>query len=189
MGEGAWRIPGGEVRIDAPLARALLDQLPEAVDDAWAHKPEHCLEVQIPFLLYGGKEGRGELRIVPILMSDFSLECCRRLGAALAQALKDREETWTIVASSDMNHYESQAVTERKDRAAIEAILRLDAEGLIETVRREDVSMCGFGPMAATLVACRAFGAEGAELVRHETSGDVSGDYERVVGYAGIIIG
>lgn len=188
MGEGVWRIPGSEVSIDADLARELLAQLPEAADDPFPHRPEHCLEVQLPFLWYAGQKGDEGTHIVPILMKDFSLDCCQRLGKALAQTLKDRKDLWTIVASSDMNHYESQAVTERKDRAAIEAILRMDPEGLIETVRREGVSMCGYGPAAATLVACRALGAKGAELVRHATSGDINGDYERVVGYAGIVI-
>ncbi len=188
MGEGVWRVPGGEVSIDAPLARDLLARLPQAVDDPSPHGPEHCLEVQIPFLWYAGREEGKKLRIVPVLMRDFSLDSCLRLGDALAQALKDREDLWTIVASSDLNHYESQAVTEQKDRAAIEAILQMDPQGLIETVLREKVTMCGYGPMAATLAACRALGAKGAELVRHATSGDVNGDYERVVGYAGIVI-
>ena len=93
-----------------------------------------------------------------------------------------------IVASSDMNHYENDSVTRAKDHKAIERILALDAKGLYDTVLREDISMCGFGPAVAMLTAAGALGAKSAELVKYATSGDVSGDRETVVGYAGIVV-
>jgi AmmeMemoRadiSam system protein B len=93
-----------------------------------------------------------------------------------------------IIASSDMNHYESDAVTRVKDRKAIDRILAMDAEGLFDVVRRENISMCGYGPTVAMLTAAKLLGASKAELVKYATSGDVSLDFDHVVGYAGIIV-
>jgi MEMO1 family protein len=93
-----------------------------------------------------------------------------------------------IIASSDMNHYENDIITRIKDQKAIERILVMDARGLFDVVMNEDISMCGFGPTVVMLTAARKLGATNADLVRYATSGDISGDRERVVGYAGIIV-
>ncbi len=87
-----------------------------------------------------------------------------------------------------MNHYESDAITRVKDRKAIERVLAMDARGLWEVVLNEDISMCGFGPTIVMLTAAKLLGATAATLVKYATSGEVSGDYESVVGYAGIIV-
>jgi hypothetical protein len=110
------------------------------------------------------------------------------LGGAVAEVIKKRRTPVLIVASSDMNHYEDDSTTRVKDRKAIEKMLALDAPGLYETVINESISMCGFGPAVATLTAARRLGAQKAELVQYATSGDVSGDRNLVVGYAGLII-
>jgi len=93
-----------------------------------------------------------------------------------------------IIASSDMNHYEDDATTRVKDGKAIERILALNARGLHETILNESISMCGFGPAVAMLTAANKLGAQKSELVQYATSGDTSGDREKVVGYAGIAI-
>jgi len=93
-----------------------------------------------------------------------------------------------LVASSDMNHYENDAITRAKDQKAIERMLALDAKGLYEVVMTEKISMCGFGPAVAMLTAAKRLGASQVDLVRYATSGDVSGDREMVVGYAGIVV-
>jgi AmmeMemoRadiSam system protein B len=93
-----------------------------------------------------------------------------------------------LIASSDMNHYENDTITRVKDQKAIERILVMDARGLFDVVMHEDISMCGFGPTVAMLTAARRLGAVSTDLVRYATSGDVSGDRERVVGYAGILV-
>ena len=93
-----------------------------------------------------------------------------------------------IVASSDMNHYESDAVTRVKDHRAIERILTLDPRGLFDVVTQQNISMCGFGPAVAMLTAVRQLGAKSAELVKYATSGDISGDRDMVVGYAGVVV-
>ena len=87
-----------------------------------------------------------------------------------------------------MNHYENDTVTRIKDHKAIEQILALDARGLFDVVMREEISMCGFGPAVAMLTAAKRLGANSAELIKYATSGDVSGDHEMVVGYAGIVV-
>jgi AmmeMemoRadiSam system protein B len=110
------------------------------------------------------------------------------LGEVLAEVLKAQDEPALIVASSDMNHYESDRVTRVKDHKAIESMLALDARGLYEVVIKEEISMCGFGPAVAMLTAAKCLGATSAELIKYGTSGDVSGDREMVVGYAGVVV-
>ncbi|HKC00296.1 MAG TPA: AmmeMemoRadiSam system protein B, partial [Terriglobales bacterium] len=150
---------------------------------------EHAIEVQLPFL----QALRPELNIVPIAIGTTDFDVLHGLGEALADVIadgheKDRVEKVLIVASSDMNHYEADAITRVKDHKAIERVLALDARGLWEVVMNEDISMCGFGPTVVMLTAAKILGATSATLVKYATSGDVSGDYESVVGYAGIIV-
>jgi hypothetical protein len=116
------------------------------------------------------------------------LEFCAAVGRAVAAAVKSYPEPVLLISSTDLNHYESQAVSNKKDQLAIEAVLTLDPERLQRTVREHRISMCGIAPTTALLAALGELGARRAELVRYMTSGDVSGDYQRVVGYCGIII-
>jgi hypothetical protein len=110
------------------------------------------------------------------------------LGVVIAEAVQAADEPVLLIASSDMNHYENDIITRAKDQKAIERILVMDAKGLFDVVMNENISMCGFGPTVAMLTAAGRLGATGTELVRYATSGDVSGDRERVVGYAGILV-
>jgi hypothetical protein len=110
------------------------------------------------------------------------------LGHGLARAVRSTREPVLLVASSDMSHYESAEVATRKDAFAIEAIKKLDPRGLYRTVIEKDVSMCGFAPAVALLIACNDLGASGGQLIRYTTSGEVSGDFDRVVGYAGLAV-
>ena len=184
MREGAWETPLGDVPIDAELAAALLERLPALHDDAAAHRAEHAAEVELPFL----QLLQPELKFVPIAMGTGQLEALEQLGHALADVIHDQKDPVLIVASSDMNHYESDAVTRVKDHRAIERILSLDPRGLYDVVTQQDISMCGFGPAVAMLTAARQLGAKSAELVKYATSGDVSGDRDMVVGYAGVVV-
>lgn len=184
MKDGAWRTPLGELAIDSGLAGDLVQEFPALSEDPAAHRSEHSIEVEIPFLQFC----RPDTRFVPIAIGTGQLVLLEQLGHALAVVLKKSKEPALIVASSDMNHYEDDATTRVKDRKAIEKILALDASGLYETVMNESISMCGFGPAVAMLTAARRLGAEKAELVQYATSADVSGDHKVAVGYAGIII-
>ena len=125
---------------------------------------------------------------VPIAIGVSRYAALEALGHGMAQALKGSAGPVMIVASSDMNHYEPDDVTRVKDRKAIDQILALDPAGLYEVVRKEDISMCGYGPAVAMLTAVKELGATRAELVRYATSADTSGDHSAVVGYAGMVI-
>jgi len=181
---GAWETPLGEVSIDSQFASALTQRFPLLNEDSAAHRNEHAAEVELPFL----QVRQPRLRFVPIAIGTGKFEVLEQLGEAIADVLATENTPALIVASSDMNHYESDAVTRVKDQTAIAAILRLDAPALFEIVTQRHVSMCGFGPAIAMLTAAKKLGARSAELVKYATSGDVSGDRDLVVGYAGIVV-
>jgi AmmeMemoRadiSam system protein B len=184
MSEGAWQTPLGEVPIDTELAEALKRRFPSLHDDSAAHRAEHAAEVELPFL----QLRQPDLSFVPIALGTGQFGVLEQLGHALAEVIVAHKDPILMVASSDMNHYESDAVTRAKDHRAIERILALDARGLHDVVTQQDISMCGFGPAVAMLTAARQLGAKSAELVKYATSGDVSGDRDMVVGYAGVVV-
>jgi AmmeMemoRadiSam system protein B len=184
MTSTAWQTPLGEVAADADMGTRLLRRFPALQEDSAAHRAEHAIEVQLPFL----QALRPELKIVPIAIGTSDFDVLRGLGEAVADVIADQKEKVLIIASSDMNHYESDEITRVKDHKAIERVLAMDARGLWEVVMNEDISMCGFGPTIVMLTAAKILGATSATLVKYATSGDVSGDYESVVGYAGIIV-
>lgn len=184
MPEGSWLTPFGPAKIDSELALRFQAHCPLLRTDAAAHRNEHSLEVQIPFL----QRLKKAFSFVPLTLSYIPFEKCVEVGLSLAKTIRETPEPVLIVASSDMNHYEDQATTEAKDLLAIRRIEALDPKGLYETVRQYQISMCGIIPTTVALVAARELGAKKAKLVRHATSGDVTGDHKAVVGYAGIII-
>jgi AmmeMemoRadiSam system protein B len=181
MREGAWRTPLGDVEIDTATAD-LITHASSIIDvDDSAHAFEHSVEVQLPFLqyLYGSS-----FKFVPICFLMQDLESSREVGSALAKALIGKNAV--IIASTDMTHYEPLRSTEKKDKAAIEAVLKLDEQQLYSTVEGFNISMCGPGPTTALVAAAKALGAKKAELLCYKTSGDITGDYSAVVGYASI---
>jgi AmmeMemoRadiSam system protein B len=184
MSSGAWETPLGSAPIDSPLADALRKGFPFLTEDADAHRGEHAVEVELPFL----QARRPDFTFVPIALGTQQFDILEKLGNAVADAVQAHAEKILIIASSDMNHYENDTVTRVKDHKAIERMLALDARGLFEVVMREEISMCGFGPTVVMLTAAKHLGATSAELIKYATSGDVSGDREMVVGYAGIVI-
>ena len=184
MSEGAWETPLGMISIDTPFASALKQRCPLLQEDSTAHRNEHATEVELPFL----QLRQPRLRFVPIAVGTGEFEILEGLGNAIADIVAAHPEPVLIVASSDMNHYESDAITRVKDHAALEPILRLDARALYDTVTQQHISMCGFGPAIAMLTATKKLGATSAELGKYATSGDISGDRDLVVGYAGVIV-
>ena len=179
-----WQTPLGEVAPSSDLGSQLLRRFPSLQEDNAAHRGEHAIEVQLPFL----QTEQSNLHIVPIAIGTSNFEVLRGLGEAVADVVGASREKVLIIASSDMNHYESDAITRIKDHKAIERVLAMDAFGLWDVVMNEDISMCGFGPTIVMLTAAKMLGATTAKLVRYATSGDISGDRETVVGYAGIIV-
>jgi MEMO1 family protein len=184
MSRGRWETPLGAASIDQGLSDGLREKFPLLTEDAEAHRTEHAIEVQMPFL----QIRRPDFTFVPLVLGTGNFEILEGLGNAIGEVLAAQPEPVLIIASSDMNHYENDSVTRVKDHKAIDKILALDAQGLFDVVMREKISMCGFGPTVAMLTAARRLGATKVELVRYATSGDVSGDREMVVGYAGIVV-
>ncbi len=184
MSTGSWLTPLGEANVDAELAAVLKRNFNLLSEDSDAHLREHALEVQLPFL----QKLQPGFTFVPIAVGTSRFDVLESLGHVIANAVDQTGDPVLIVASSDMNHYESDEVTRIKDRRAIDRVLALDARALYEVVTTQQISMCGFGPAVAMLTAAKLRGATKAELIKYATSGDISGDRNMVVGYAGVAV-
>lgn len=184
MESGEWEIPTGTFRIDEKLSYRIAMNVPVVTKDTKAHMFEHSLEVQLPFIAYFSQKAK----IVPITILSASVDDCKVLGEGIARAVQAAGYPVVLIASSDMSHYVPDAVAKEKDKKAIDRILAFDPAGLYETVLKERISMCGYLPVTTLLYAAKALGACSARLVKYATSGEVSGDYDHVVGYAGIVL-
>jgi MEMO1 family protein len=182
ISSGAWKTPLGDVPIEESLAAALQKECPILREDRLAHSAEHSLEVQLPFLqvLSPG------FAFVPVALGTVRFDDLVAVGEALARLLAANPEV-LLLTTSDLNHYENDAMTRLKDKKAIDQLLALNPRALYEVCGNENISMCGLGPAVAMLTALRALAAKQATLVRYATSADVSGDTASVVGYAGFI--
>jgi AmmeMemoRadiSam system protein B len=181
--DGAWRLPGLDVPVDAPLVQQLLARAPVLEPDHDAHLDEHAIEVLLPLL--GARQPA--LHLTAAVLGGLSWQECEALGAAIAQVVAAQAPV-LIVASSDMNHYLSDEETRTIDQKALDPLLALDPRGLWNAVRAHGITMCGYIPTTVALIAANALGATKATLVGHTTSADAGGDRERVVGYAAITI-
>lgn len=184
MTEGAWLTPLGQVEIDTALGRDLVATCALAENDSLAHQLEHSLEVQVPFL----QRLRQDLLLTPVCVSMLTYDECATVGQALARVIEQAGEPVLMVASTDMTHYESAEAARAKDELAIKQMLELNPEGLYKVVRDHDISMCGVLATTIALEAALGLGASQSELVAYTNSGEVSGDFRQVVGYAGVII-
>ena len=183
MKEGVWRTPLGDVEIDTVVADQILDASRIVDVDDKAHAHEHSIELQLPFLqyLYGGA-----FKFVPICFLMQDLESSRNVGLAVSKALSGKNAL--VIASTDMTHYESQGSAEKKDRMAIDAVTKLDEERYYSLVESYNISTCGYGPTVAAVTAAKKLGAKEGQLLCYRTSGDVTGDFSAVVGYASIAL-
>jgi AmmeMemoRadiSam system protein B len=186
MTEGLWQTPLGEVRIDSVLAKEILQRSKYLRDDVLAHRYEHSLEVELPFLQYF----KNDFEIVPIIFLSEELDVLKEIGEDIADTIKEHniKDSAMIVASSDMTHYEPQEQAQRKDKEAIDAILELDEDKLMKKIQGLNISMCGYAPTITMISAAKSLGAKTTKLIQYQTSGDVTGDKTSVVGYAGIIV-
>jgi AmmeMemoRadiSam system protein B len=180
----AWSTPLGNVPVDRDIARRLRELCPSLEEDSRAHAREHSLEVQLPFL----QVRRPDIRFVPVSIGARDLELCREIGKSVARVVAEQDVRPLILASSDMNHFESRTVGREKDDRALARVEALDPEGLFATVLDGGISMCGVLPATALLFAARALGAVSARTVARRDSGDETGDTSSVVGYAGVIV-
>ncbi|MFH0762288.1 MAG: AmmeMemoRadiSam system protein B [Candidatus Omnitrophota bacterium] len=185
MSRGKWQTPLGEIEIDSQLAGRILERCKLLKEDSSAHLSEHSLEVEAPILQYF-KKG---FKIIPIVFMPGGLADLKEIGRAIGEAVGEPpyKDSTLLVASSDMTHYEPEEDARRKDNSAIEAMLELDEDKLYQRAGRFGISMCGLAPAAAMLAAAKFLGAKNAQLVKYQTSAEVTGDRSSVVGYAGIL--
>jgi len=181
---GGWKTPLGEIKIDEELAEAILEKSAFIQRDPSAHAFEHSIEAQLPIMQYLKKD----FSFVPLLLSNADLDTYKQIGNTIANAIKKVKKEVVIVASSDFTHYEAHDIAKAKDEKAIGAILKMDNKGLLDAISSFDISMCGYAPVVAAITAAKALGAKKAKLLKYQTSGEASGDYAAVVGYAGIIV-
>ncbi len=182
MVEGIWKTPLGDAIIDTELAKMIIKNSEYAAPDELAHLEEHSVEVQIPFLQYLF----GRVNIVPIVLMLQTPSVAKDLAEAIYEASEKLGRDIVFIASTDFSHYEPHEVAYKKDRLALERILNVDPEGLYEVVNRNNISMCGPGPVMVLLYLAKIYGVTKAELLKYATSGDVTGDRSLVVGYASV---
>jgi len=180
MSEGIWQTPLGKVEIDSKMANDILHETSIIDVDELAHRYEHSLEVQLPFLqfIFGNT-----FKIVPIcfLMQDY--DSAVEVGRALEEVL-DTTNT-VVIASSDMTHYEPAKKAAEKDQAALQAITDLDAKRFYETIETQNITACGYAPITALITYANGVCAK-AKLLNYHNSGDITGDQSSVVGYAAV---
>ena len=183
MVEGKWETPLGELEIDAEMAEDILRNSKIIKNDNKAQQFEHSIEVQLPFIQYVfGKD----IKFVPICMTRQDINTDIEIAQSICSSVADKNVL--IVASSDFTHYEPQEYAVNIDMKAINAILEFNPKKLYDMIYHQNLTMCGPGPVATMLIACKALGAKKAELLKYATSGDITGMYDQVVGYASIII-
>ncbi|MBU1003286.1 MAG: AmmeMemoRadiSam system protein B [Proteobacteria bacterium] len=181
---GKWFYPGGGLAVDTGLARELLEGVPALKADHAAHELEHSLEVLVPFLAVLNPASR----LVPIAVAERSLDVLREVAEGMATVLRAHPSPVSLVVSSDMSHFVSAEHARELDEIALQAALDLDPERLLREVRDRRISMCGVLPMTVGLMVAKTLGASRAELVQYTNSGEVSGDFNQVVGYAGVLV-
>ena len=177
-----WSTPSGEVGPDMEFIKALPKRIIDT--DEMAHKYEHSIEVQIPFL----QHRFSDFNIVPICMGMQDEETAIDVGKELAEAVRRVNKKIVIIASSDFSHYKKDKVAREDDAYFINSILKMDIPGFYRKLYERNASVCGYGPIAAMLTASKELGAKKATLLKYSTSGDTTGDFSAVVGYAGIIV-
>lgn len=187
--EGKWVTPFGEVEVNKEVVDMIVQKSPFVEKDTLAHINEHSLEVQLPFLQLITKK---EFSIVPITIRVEDYEMCKELGSSIASVVKEYNKKYKtkilLISSTDMTHYEPQNYAQKLDTIAIEQILELSPKGLYDNVLSSGISMCGVFPTVTILVASKLLGAKEAKLLAYQTSGDITGEYDSVVGYAGMVI-
>ncbi|HUW68099.1 MAG TPA: MEMO1 family protein [Candidatus Nanoarchaeia archaeon] len=178
-----WSTPLGEVPVDKDLVKKLAGGIIDL--DEIAHKYEHSIEVQLPFLQHRFSH---EFQIVSICMGLQDQETAMEVGDQLFKAISDSDKRIVIIASSDFSHYVPDKIARDTDNYLIESVLTLDVDEFYRRIAERNASVCGYGPISAMLTASKALGVQKGTLLKYTTSAEVSGDTSGVVGYAGIII-
>ena len=195
MSEGSWETPLGNIPINESLAKKLQKGIIDK--DETAHLYEHSIEVQLPFLQFCAKDKTFDF--IPICMGMQDAETSKEIGKILANGIKNSNENIVIIASTDFSHvgfnYMSMPSSgmnvddfaKKQDKLAIDQILNMNSEGLINTVHENNITMCGYGPVAAMLTAAKLLGGKKVELLKYGTSYEVQPG-SSCVGYGALAI-
>jgi MEMO1 family protein len=181
---GIWNMPLGPASIDEEMNQILLKECAGLQEDSSAHRNEHAIEVQLPFI----QVLQPDFHFSAICVRTIDYSAMETLGHAMARTIGSLKEPVLLIASSDMTHYVSAEEASKQDHFALDPILKLDPAGFHQTILEKKISMCGFAPTVAVLIACKDQAATEGQLIRYTNSGEASGDYAHVVGYAGIVI-
>jgi hypothetical protein len=186
--KGIWRTPLGDMTTDDEFIDLLWKECDIMDLDETAHIREHSIEVQLPFLQHIRLLSGVNFKIVPICMMMQDYESSMEVGYFISKIIKKLDRNAIIIASSDFTHYEPQEVASKKDALVIKDILNLNEKELYADVVNYNITMCGYGPVIATIKAMKELGAKNSKLLSYSTSGDITGDYSSVVGYGSLII-
>ncbi|MGQ0638995.1 MAG: AmmeMemoRadiSam system protein B [Nitrososphaerota archaeon] len=182
MKEAQWQTPLGNVEVDTESA-IQINKITKVIElDFFSHTRDHSLEVQVPILqeVYSHK-----FKILPIILINQDYQTAKEVGSAIAKIANAKKTV--IIGSSDFTHYEENSYAHKQDKMLIEPILDLDVEGFYRILQENQISACGYGAIASTMVACKELGAKKGRLLKYATSGDVTGEKSSVVGYASIV--
>ena len=178
--EGKWMTPLGNVEVDAEFARAIIESSDIASADFTAHIREHSIEVQLPFLQYFSND----FKIVPITMGRQNFVTSNDLSNAIFDAASKLNKSYCVIASTDLSHFNNQEKANKVDGFVLEDIDEMNEFKLFEEVVQYNITMCGYGPVMATMSVSKRCGKNTSEILAYGTSGDVTGDFTSVVGYA-----
>ena len=181
MVDADWETPLGTVSVDSESALDAVKNSEIIEVDNYSHSQDHSLEVQIPFLqsIFDKK-----FKILPILLRAQDMITAKDVGNTVYEIAKKKKSI--VIGSSDFTHYAENSFAYLQDHALIEPILEMDVERFYDVLRQKQVTACGFGAIASTMIACKNLGATKGELLKYATSGDISGDKDSVVGYGAI---
>jgi len=168
MKEGIWKTPLGDVEVDTELTMEI-NRICKSIElDSFSHSKDHCLEVQLPMLQVTFSH---KFKILPLILIDQRYQTTIEIGKAMAEIAKIKKTM--IICSSDLTHYEPNDFAHMQDRALIEAIMDLDVEKFSNILQERQISACGYGAIASTMMACKELGARKGTLKRYATSGDI----------------
>jgi AmmeMemoRadiSam system protein B len=177
--EGSWKTPFASVNVDNDFANKLILNLPNAKSDFRGHLNEHGCEVHIPFLQYFSTD----FKIVPIIISSQNMDIFQELADGIIKTINDLSRNVSIIASTDLTHYQSYDLASKQDLTILDLISKLDENGLYDIVQKHNISMCGYASVITAIKVCKQLGAKQFQILKYATSGDISSDYSSVVGY------
>ncbi|WP_298501689.1 AmmeMemoRadiSam system protein B [uncultured Methanobrevibacter sp.] len=178
--DGQWVTPLGSVNVDGEFADAIIAESDIAAADYAAHTHEHSIEVQLPFLQYFSDD----FKIVPITMGTQSFAASNDLAKSIVEVSKKLNKSYCVIASTDLSHFNNQEKANKVDGFVLEDIAEMNEFKLFEEVIQYNITMCGYGPVMTTILVSKMTDKTDCEILAYGTSGDVTGDFTSVVGYA-----